>query len=197
MDRSADNLTGLILVGGRSERMGRDKGLLIHDGETLIARMTRALASACSCVLVSVRPEQARMLPYSTFDLVLDDPEDRGPVAGLLAAWARVPGSGLLVVAVDMPLVDERLLRCLLRARAPDRIATAFEHADGTLEPLCTIWEPAAQPILRSRARNSNASLRRVLESSTIVCVTPPDPASIRSVNTPQEYAALRGRADL
>jgi molybdopterin-guanine dinucleotide biosynthesis protein A len=191
------DLTGVILAGGRSRRMGSDKALMVYAGEPQIARTARLLASVCPRLLVSVRPDQARVPPYAAFELVIDGLDQRGPVAGLLAAWERVPDHALLVVAVDMPSVDEPLLRYLLQSRDRAGVATAFEHADGTPEPLCTIWEPAARAILRARARNSNVSLRRVLESSPICRIAPPDPASIRSVNTQQDYALLRGRGEL
>jgi molybdenum cofactor guanylyltransferase len=191
------SLTGLVLAGGRSERMGRDKALLEYGSEPQILRAERALASVCARVLVSVRSDQAALAPYSRFELVVDDREDEGPVAGLLAGWQQAPGSALLVLAVDLPLVDAHVLRLLLEARDPSALATAFEHPDGTLEPLCTVWEPAAEPILRARARNSNVSLRRVLESSTVKRVRPPDPVVIRSVNTPDDDAELRGMTEL
>jgi len=197
-------LTGLILAGGRSTRMGRDKALLSYDGEPQLVRAQRLLASLCTRVLVSVRSDQIDVLRRSelrsrfpALELVIDDPEDAGPVAGLLAAWHQAPSAALLVLAVDLPLVDESLLRLLLEARDPGALATAFEHPDGTLEPLCTVWEPAAEPILRARARNSNVSLRRVLESSTVKRIRPPDPAAIQSVNTPDDDAELRGLTEL
>jgi molybdopterin-guanine dinucleotide biosynthesis protein A len=186
--------------------MGHDKALLVYDGEPQLVRAERVLASVCARVLVSVRPDQVALLgrsglrprsSSSDFDLVVDELDDAGPVAGLLAAWQRVPNSALLVLAVDLPLVDVHVLHLLLEARDPSGLATAFEHPDGTLEPLCTVWEPAAQPILRARARNSNVSLRRVLESSTVKRIKPLDAACIRSVNTPDDDAELRGMLEV
>jgi molybdopterin-guanine dinucleotide biosynthesis protein A len=191
------SITGLVLAGGRSERMGRDKALLVMNRETQLARAARVLAEICGGVLVAVRAEQAETSAYPSFDLVADESGVGGPAAGLLGAWRRVPEDALLVLAVDMPQVDAPLLRRLIESRNAGSVATAFVHADGTLEPLCTIWEPAAQAILRERARNSNVSLRSVLESSTVCRVVPPVPASIRSVNTPQDYAALRRRNEV
>jgi molybdopterin-guanine dinucleotide biosynthesis protein A len=191
LQKSFPEPTGLILAGGRSERMGHDKALLVCDGEPLIARAGRVLASVCSSVLVSVRADQAQAAPYSDCDLVVDAPGVGGPAAGLLAAWRRSPGAVWLVLAVDMPRVDEPLLRLLLDARDPRALATAFEHSDGTLEPLCTVWEPAAHAILRAGAQNSNLSLRRVLESSTVQRIRPPEPERLRSINTPADHAEL------
>lgn len=197
MRKGRPSLTGLVLAGGQSARMGRDKALLVAGGEPLLARAARVLGGVCGRVLVAVRAEQAELPEYAGFELVVDDRRDAGPAAGLLAAWRAAPGSALLVLAVDMPLVDAPLLGLLVDARDPALLATAFEHADGTLEPLCAIWEPAADRRLRTRARNSRFSLRKVLESSPIRRVKPPDPACLQSVNTAVDWAALRGRREL
>jgi molybdopterin-guanine dinucleotide biosynthesis protein A len=177
--------------------MGRDKALLVYAGEPQVIRAARLLADFCAQVLVSVRPEQAREGIYAGFDLVVDDPAVAGPAAGLMAAWRRAPEAPLLVLAVDLPRVDAPLVRLLLEARDPTRFATVFTHSDGTLEPLCAVWEPAAREIVGERARNGDVSLRRVLEGAAIRRVEPPDPARIRSVNTPGDEAALRERGDL
>jgi molybdopterin-guanine dinucleotide biosynthesis protein A len=177
--------------------MGEDKAQVVYAGEPQIVRAHRVLAAVCARVFVSVRPDQAHNPAYAGYELVIDNPDDTGPAAGLLAAWHRAPGAALLAVAVDLPLVDAPLLESLLASRDRLVIATAFEHADGTLEPLCTIWEPAARAILRARAQISPASLRRVLEEAQIRGIRPPDPARLRSINTPEDYARLRSRLDL
>jgi len=190
-------LFGVVLAGGRSERMGRDKALLVYDGEALLARAHRVLAEACARVVVAVRADQAAAAPYAGFDVVVDVARVGGPAAGLLAAARAHPNRALLALAVDMPLVDERVLGALVAARDPAAAATAFEHADGTVEPLCAIWEPAALDRVRASAQNSSVSLRRVLEGAGIRRIAAPGAACIRSVNTPEDYAALRGSPEL
>jgi molybdopterin-guanine dinucleotide biosynthesis protein A len=200
--RKAAPLVGVVLAGGRSARMGADKAFLEYAGEPQILRARRVLATVCDRVLLAVRREQVGQVEETLKivaagrsyeeEIVVDEMEEAGPVAGLLAAWQCVPASPLLVLAVDVPLVDAPLLRELLEARDPGALATAFEHADGALEPLCTVWEPAAEPILRARARKASVSLRSVLESSTIRAVKPRDPSRILSVNTPDDEARLR-----
>ena len=74
-----------------------------------------------------------------------DDGATEGAAAGLLAAWRLAPGSAWLTLAADMPLVDDVTLGALVAGRGPGAIATAFRHADGTPEALCTIWEPRAR----------------------------------------------------
>jgi molybdopterin-guanine dinucleotide biosynthesis protein A len=160
-------------------------------------RAHRALAEVCASVLVSVRADQADDDLYKRFEIVVDRGAAGGPAAGLLAAWRHARDAALLVLAVDLPLVDAAVLRRLVAARDPQALATAFVHADGTVEPLCTIWEPAAQTIVRARAPKAPLSLRTVLEESAIRRVQVEDSAWLQSANTPADYARLRTRLDL
>jgi molybdopterin-guanine dinucleotide biosynthesis protein A len=195
--QKSDNLVGLVLAGGRSARMGTDKAHLVYAGEPQVVRAHRVLAELCSRVLVSVRADQADEDLYKPFALVIDRRAEQGPAAGLLAAWREVPTAALLVLAVDLPSVDTSTLRTLVAARDPAALATAFAHPDGTIEPLCTIWEPSAYAIVLARTRKSHLSLRRVLETEAIRRVPLQDSDCLQSVNTPADYTRLRSRLDL
>src|SRR5690606_17603655 len=120
------------------------------------------LASVCERAFVSIRPDQAGIAPYDRLPEVLDEPGRHGPAAGLAAAFRHAPHAAWLVLAVDLPLVDESLLGLLVAGRDPARDATAFRHRDGVAEPLCAIWEPSARVGLERAG--PNASLRRLLE---------------------------------
>jgi len=98
--------TGVILAGGRSTRMGRDKAMLDWHGEPLLAHMQELLrqAGARRVVVSGAYPE---------FDSVPDQRPDLGPVGGLCSVARRLPDGELLVVAVDMPALQPAVLRAL------------------------------------------------------------------------------------
>jgi molybdopterin-guanine dinucleotide biosynthesis protein A len=171
--------------------MGTDKAALAYAGVPQVLRGHRVLAEVCKRVLVSVRRDQARSELFAAFELVIDRHADTGPAAGLLAAWDTVPGAALLVLAVDLPRVDAAVLERLIAARDTQALATAFVHANGMIEPLCTIWEPTAEEKLRVGARQPPLSLRKVLEMDRTRRVALKDTASLQSVNTPEDYAAV------
>ena len=172
--------------------MGRDKGRLAYFGEPQASRAWRMLESVCPRAFVSVRPEQAGAEPYSQLPYIVDDDTAKGPVAGVLAAWAQWEGVAWLLLAADMPFVDEAMLRELIRARDPTVLATAFRHRGGAPEPLCTIWEPRAHRAVLRRARARERSLRGLLEVAPVHWVDPPDASRLASVNTPEEYERVR-----
>ena len=186
-------LIGLVLAGGESRRLGEDKGQLrLHD-RTQAEHSVALLKPYCRTVYLSVRREQAEQKPYKDQPSLPDDEAFSGPAAGLLTAWQRYPNNALLVLAVDMPLVDSELIDLLVQGRRIDAVATAYRHSGGIIEPLCTIWEPSAEPVLRSATGDRNStSLRRFLESADVELLDAPALEKLVSVNTPEAVDAAR-----
>ena len=115
----------------------------------------------------------------------------RGPIAGLEAAWRTRPEAAWLALAIDMPLADRPLLQFLIDYRNADALATAFLHEDGTIEPLCAIWEPAARQPLLEQVRRGDASLRRFLSRGNVECLVCPTPEKLRNANDIAAYREL------
>jgi molybdenum cofactor guanylyltransferase len=189
------SLLGLVLAGGASRRMGRDKGALDYHGEPQAAYAWRLLEAVCGEAYVSTHASRASAPPYSALPLILDRDDYEGPAAGLLAAWDRLPNSAWLVLAVDMPLVDRELLSALIGARDTGALATCFVHDDGTIEPLCAIWEPSAREPLQREVRAGRRSPRRFLSSHRAALLRPPDPRKLTSANDVDAYETLRCKA--
>ena len=181
-------LCGLILAGGLSRRMGVDKALLHYHGEPQVCWLWRELKRVCRSVYVSLRADQASCQPYAGLPLVIDSFTSIGPATGLLSAWDQVSEVAWLVVAVDLPFLDGEILKILIEGRRTDCLATAFEHTDGTLEPLCTIWEPSARDILIDRIEAGDKSLRTLLEGAPVNRLLAPSGGVITSVNSPTDY---------
>lgn len=185
-------LRGLVLAGGQSRRMRRDKGAIDYHGVPQAQWGYKLLARYCDGVLVSVRAEQRWQAPYRDLPLVIDTRPGQGPAAGLLAAWTLHPEAAWLVLATDMPQIAPALLDALVTARDPGRLATVFRHPDGTLEPLCAIWEPIAAAPLEQAVGAGKSSLRRLLEASEIRVLTPPPGPGLTSVNSPEQDRIIR-----
>ncbi len=174
--------------------MGSDKGCLDFHGMPQAVWMWRQLDDICERAYISVNVGQQNQEPYASLPTLTDGIEPVGPATGLVSAWATFPRAAWLVVAVDMPFLDRGTLNSLLEGRAPASLATAFRHADGTLEPLCAIWESAAQPLLVERLRTGDASLRRCLEAEQTQILKPPTVEVLTSVNSPAQYQEARRR---
>jgi len=190
------SLYGLVLRGGRSRRMGRDKAEIVYHGQPEAERMFGLLGRVCERSYYSVAfgaPEQEHAIP--------DLEPDQGPMAGLRAAARRFPDAAWLVVACDMPRFGEAALAELVAARQAwvlsdlsdsSLAATAFVAADDRPHPLAAIYEPAAQT-----AFDEN-SPRRVLErlanheSLATRFIKPSVPAWLDSIDTPEQSRRLQ-----
>ena len=172
--------------------MGADKGLIDYHGQAQVDWLADLLGDFCASVYVSVGPGQYRSGGYASMATIVDDDPGRGPAGGLVSAWRTIPKAAWLLVAVDLPLLDRATLRTLTSGRSAAHLATAFRHGDGTLEPLCTIWEPAARTVLEQRLKRGDASLRRLLEGSPVRVLEPPNAEALRSVDAPAERNGIR-----
>ncbi|MFS4448904.1 molybdenum cofactor guanylyltransferase [Maribacter sp. 2307UL18-2] len=137
-------LYGLVLSGGKSTRMGMDKGLIEYHGVPQREHLYQLLTQVCEETFMSIRTEQEAEIP-SEYQTIVDLDEYRGPYNGLLSAHKKHPEAAWLVLACDLPLMDVEALRELISERDHNKQATAFALRENPLpEPLCAIWEPHA-----------------------------------------------------
>lgn len=184
-------LYGLVLAGGRSTRMGRDKAALPIAGRTQLEQAMALLAPRVERCFVSVRPDQRADPLRAGFEQIADTRQGLGPTAGILAAQERFPESAWLIVACDLPRLDAATLDFLLRARAPARFATAFRSShDGLPEPLCAVYEPASAPALAAYVARGQTCPRKFLRGVDVELLDEPEPRALDNANTPEEYAA-------
>jgi molybdenum cofactor guanylyltransferase len=185
-------LYGLVLAGGRSTRMGRDKAALRYgDGTPQLERAVRLLEQHVARVYVSVRGDQASDVLRGRYPQIRDRHENLGPIAGLLAAQVEHPEAAWLVVACDLPLLDGATLAYLVARRATTRSATAFRSShDGLPEPLCAIYEPAGTRAIAAWVAAGRNCPRKFLLNADTELLTEPDPRALDNINTPEEYGS-------
>jgi molybdopterin-guanine dinucleotide biosynthesis protein A len=188
------NVRSLVLAGGASERMGREKALLIYDGEPQVRRLARMLERLAPPAYVSVRRSQGDAPAYAGLRLLHDEDEGIGPMAGLLSAFREDTRSAWLVVAVDMPFLSEDTLRRLLDLRDPGAFATAYRNPEiGQPEPVCAIYEPRILPVLLGAKARGRYTLK-LLRDVPVRLVEPSRPEDLTNVNDPGEYRLATGR---
>ncbi|PYD74877.1 NTP transferase domain-containing protein [Novacetimonas pomaceti] len=193
-------LYGLVLAGGASRRMGRDKAALSYAGRPQLARAFDLLAACLPRCFVSVRPDQLTDPLRAAYPRIPDRADVKGalgggPAVGLLSAHAAYPDAAWLVVACDLPMLDALTLSALIDARDAARGATAYlsEH-DGDPEPLCTIWEPAMLRALRQQAATGKVRMRGMLRTHGGRFVRLDRAGALDNVNLPAEQVAAMQR---
>ncbi|MEP6899002.1 MAG: NTP transferase domain-containing protein [Rhodanobacter sp.] len=188
----APPIYGLLLSGGASKRMQRDKALLSYAGEPQLLRAWRLLQAVTERAFVSLRKDQQDDPLRAGMPQIVDRYDAIGPAAGILSAQETYPDIAWLVLACDLPLLDEDTLRLLTAARDPAADATAFiSRFDGLPEPLCALWEPSSHALLMQRADGGSHCPRKALIlSRTTLLPAPGD--TLDNINTPEEFDRLR-----
>ena len=193
---TAPPVYGLVLAGGQSTRMKRDKATLAYHGQTQLEWAMKLLERYVSKVFVSVRPGQNDPV-RARFEQIVDTREGLGPLAGIMAAQERYPGVAWLVLACDLPFLNGQTLEHLLAERDPTRPATAFRAHQpdrpkhhGLPEPLCTIYEPSSHAELLAHLASGKDCPRKYLINTNPKLLDQPDPRALDNVNTPEEYGS-------
>jgi molybdopterin-guanine dinucleotide biosynthesis protein A len=180
---------GLILAGGASSRMKRDKAALEYDGKSQLDRAYELACRHLARVYVSVREAQARDPARARYPLIVDAVPGEGPIVGIRSALASQKDAAWLVLACDLPFLTDAALEQLLAERDPAALATAFRSAhDGLPEPLCAVWEPAAAAALGAYQAGGGLCPRKFLMRHTARILEPTDRRALDNVNTPEEY---------
>jgi molybdopterin-guanine dinucleotide biosynthesis protein A len=188
-------LCGLILAGGRSSRMGRDKAALIHpDGRTLVRRCHDLLLEAgCEMVVISLRHEQE--IPPGLADLeplqIIRDPagESLGPMVGMVTGMSLRPAAHWLVLACDLPRLDSQTLSHLITSiNQGEKFIAYRSEFDNLPEPLCTLYTHQALPILKQAQADDLRCPRKILIRNDCRLLEPVSPRALDNANTPQDW---------
>jgi molybdopterin-guanine dinucleotide biosynthesis protein A len=180
---------GLVLAGGESRRMGQDKGLLSYHGKPQREYAADLLDKICTRTFLSARAAQQ---VESEYPVILDTFLNLGPYGAILSAFREYPNVAWLVVACDLPLLDEQILQQLLENRNCSKIATAFKSPTEPFpEPLVAIWEPKAYSVLLQFLGQGFSCPRKVLINSDIELLQAQNPDALRNVNEAAEAVAV------
>jgi molybdopterin-guanine dinucleotide biosynthesis protein A len=199
MDGSRD-VTGFILAGGKSTRMGMDKAFVDFEGRTLLARALDVARSVTRDVCIVGAEE--KFAPFAP--VVKDVFRDRGPLAGIHAALRSSATELNFVLAVDMPFVSSAFLQYLIREarNMGGGVSMVVPRSKGRWEPLCAVYrrkfaDAVEKALLAGRNKIDwlfNAAETRVIDQQEL------DQAGFstsifRNMNTPEELEQEQPRA--
>jgi molybdenum cofactor guanylyltransferase len=188
---------GLILAGGASSRMKRDKAALQYQGKSQLDRAFELVSRHVNPVFVSVRANQASDPTRAHRPLIIDSVAGEGPIVGIRSALAMHPDAAWLVLACDLPFLGDAALAHLLAQRDPSASATAYRSAhDGLPEPLCAVWEPKAAAELAAYQAGGGQCPRKFLIRHAAKIIEPRDRQALDNINTPEEYTQALGLLD-
>jgi len=179
-------IKGLILIGGKSKRMGTNKSLLEFHGKPQKDVAKDLLQNNHLETYFSVANSSENESEISDTFLNL------GPFGGICSAFRKDPNSAWFVLATDLPFIDDALIKLLLEKRNSGKVATAIKGKNKEfVEPLITIYEPKAYPILLQYLAQGYSCPRKMLINSDVEIVEIEDDL-IRNINTPEEFEAAK-----
>ncbi len=188
--KSVSPVYGLVLAGGKSRRMGFDKGKIPIMGKEARLHLFEILSRKCNKTYLSIRKEQQSDL--ENYPVLVDRFLGLGPYGALLTAFLTEPDVAWLVVATDLMQFPPEAVAQLLSARDPSSTATAFLNPDtGFPDPLATIWEPKSYARLLEFLRMGYSCPRKVLINSNINLLTPKKSRWLMNVNTQEDLTQL------
>jgi molybdenum cofactor guanylyltransferase len=182
-------VAGLLLTGGSSRRMGRDKAEIVVAGERLADRAARVLQTVCDPVL-EIGPGR------SSLESVGDEHPHTGPLAALVtgagALGARGYEGAVLLLAVDLPFVDARLLELLVNHPATNSVVPV---AGGMRQSCCGRYAPAALAAAADLVERGERAMHALLSAVPVVEISEPEwravaPAhALADLDTPEDLA--------
>jgi len=174
------------LVGGKSTRMGTDKSQLNYFGKPQKNHVKELLENNKLKTYYSVQND------VGNENEIHDTFLNLGPFGGICSAFQKDPNTAWLVLATDLPFVNTELIELLLSKRNPSKIATAIKgKGKEFVEPLITIYEPKAYPILLQYLAQGYSCPRKPLINSDVEIVEVDDDL-IRNINTQEEFETAK-----
>ena len=191
--------TAIIMAGGESQRMGRDKANLVLGKQTLLQHVVSIVRPLFPQLLVSVRE------PRTDIDLpqICDEYANAGPLAGVCAGLAQATTSWVFAVATDMPFLQPALIEYLAQQRNGFQAVVPVVH--GHLQPLATFYSASCLEVIQSLLSGPGKhSLRAALEQLNVryvdeseLLAADPGLRSFFDLDTPQDLAMAKQRERL
>lgn len=157
-----DEITGIVLSGGKSSRLGTEKGLFKFGGKPLVSYSIEAIAPLCSTILLSANHELEQYRQFG-LQVVQDEVKEIGPMGGLLACLKHSKTRHNLVLSCDIPFVETELLRFLLSQFENEQVVVPV-HDEGLVEPLCAYYNTNVIHAIEESVREGNFKLLDLLK---------------------------------
>jgi len=185
LENQIAEIIGVVFAGGKSTRMGKDKGEITYHQTNQREHLATLLSPFCKEIYLSGGANQTF---DSNFKTIQDTFLGLGPYGGLLSAFQKFPNQAIFTLPIDVPFVDEEMLQQLFKNRNPQKLATCFHNPETKFpEPLITIWEPKAYPILLNYLSKGYSCPRKVLINTDIEELNLDNSEKLFNANTPEE----------
>ncbi|MCF6183282.1 MAG: molybdenum cofactor guanylyltransferase [Bacteroidales bacterium] len=155
-----NDITGIILAGGKSSRMGKDKALLKIRNKTLTEILYETLSFFCSEIIISTNNPEVKI--NGTIS-VCDEIHDIGPAGGIISSLNTSTNEKNIIISVDTPFVSIELLK-YLTDNSDKEIDITILSEKGALQPLIGIYKKNVAKTFLSESEKGNYKVRNVIK---------------------------------
>jgi molybdopterin-guanine dinucleotide biosynthesis protein A len=156
-------ITGIILAGGKSLRMGTDKTFIKVEGKPLLAHAVELLQPLCQKLLIS---SNNRELSYSNIKVISDETENCGPLGGIYSCLKQSETEWNFILSVDSPFVHPGFITAL-KNELNGFDAVVPVHNKGN-EPLIAFYNKSCLPAMQKQLEAGNYKMQRLLNGVNI-----------------------------
>lgn len=154
-------ITGVVLSGGKSTRMGTDKAMVLYKGKPLLKNAIDIIEPVCDEILVSSSNKEHHKMGYT---MVADKYKDIGPIGGIYSALSCSEYQKCIITSCDMPLLPLPLFIHLLEQNGGGQVIIP-RWGDGKVEPLAGIYTSSILPIIEKQIDNKDYKLMNLLKA--------------------------------
>lgn len=192
------DVTGFVLAGGKSSRMGSDKSVLPWNGSTLLEQTRTLLEQVCEKVFILGSPEV-----YGSFGQCFEDIHpDCGPLSGIHSALVHSPTAYSLITAVDTPFISREFMAYMIERALDASAIVTSPRINGALQPTCAVFSQKFLPIAEEALKSGKYKLEPLFPPQQTLVLTEADLSQFASVaemfenlNTPQDFERARRRS--
>ncbi len=185
-----NQVTGIVLAGGRSSRMGEDKSLMMLNGKTMVEYAIDALKPFCNRVIVS---SNQLVYDFTGCQVWQDEGENQAPIVGIYSSLKQSNTEFNFILSCDMPLIGNKLIDYLLECSLDFEITVPI-HDNMMIEPLCGVYKKSVTGILKQSIDEHQLSLKECI-NKTIHRFVEIDkqltffaPNLFKNINTPTDF---------
>ena len=188
--KKKSTITGIILAGGKSSRMGEDKGFLKLNGKTFMSSIIAALNPIVGEIIIVSNNSE-----YDVFNLkrVADSMEDSGPLAGLYSGLLHSETENNIVLSCDVPLISTSVLKKLLEGAPSEAEVIQFE-SEGKTMPLVAMYKKKCRHHFLKLLQTKERRLRFAIDQLDVKTITLDSELgkTVRNINTISELKDLK-----
>ncbi|SEM22653.1 molybdenum cofactor guanylyltransferase [Aquimarina amphilecti] len=176
------DITGIILAGGKSSRMGQDKGLKLHRGKPFIYHIIKAIESITDRILIITNNPEYTIFGYPCISDVIPN---LGPVGGIYTGLKHTKTAHNLVLSCDVPLIDSLVFNKLIASYESNFDVITFQDI-----PLITLYNKSVINTFLESINTKRLSLKQTLSALKVKSIPIEESIApfIKNINTPKQY---------